>query len=725
MSKARKAKWNIEENTREGYTRYSIRKYSMGVASVAVLSGFFFLTGISAQAAEIVAPQIPGQANANTITSTKEALSKEAKVEKATEEKAVVAQPVVTATPTTTATTREAKVGENKAETVATTPKEETVVESTTATRETREVSTREAVNSESGYSGFRAAGRRGPSRPATSQPVNHPAATPTNTVNASGGTTNHDKVERLRVEDAVEPTDVSNGTHKFTGEGTARLNTKIHYNVTTTRTNGGLDVSINYSAPGNTREFVRNNFILHTGNGFGTPQLRGVSGTTGNPSIVKGENFMSHSGYTLASSVDTNRDQTIRFYLPITNPTGDATLKLQPTTFNVNQGGGSEATINDPYSNSNYYFKEQPLYLDANPSGNTAKRKVIKETIDFQTMYIPTTKLAEGETKVVRDGVNGERQITYKVHQYGSETVLGLPISNVITKEAQPRIVQIGVAKDLVDKPEVVKPRVDQNKVGDTNHLTFYLDKDGNNVYNEGVDELIQNIDIKDGAKGEKGDKGDRGLTGAQGAKGEKGDKGDRGLTGAQGAKGEKGDKGDRGLTGAQGAKGEKGDKGDRGLTGAQGAKGEKGDKGDRGLTGAQGAKGEKGDQGDRGQDGKSIVAVKNGNETKLYVENPAQPGQPLDPTHPLATITDGVNGRDGQSPTITATRTVQNGKNGVLITVTPVNGTPQSTFVQDGANGQNGSTPTVTITEGQNGTRTLTVHNLGQPDASTVIRD
>ena len=59
------------------------------------------------------------------------------------------------------------------------------------------------------------------------------------------------------------------------------------------------------------------------------------------------------------------------------------------------------------------------------------------------------------------------------------------------------------------------------------------------------------------------------------------------------------------------------------------------------------------------------------------------------------------------------------------MLITVTPVNGTPQSTFVQDGANGQNGSTPTVTITEGQNGTRTLTVHNPGEPDTSTVIRD
>ena len=460
MSKARKAKWNIEENTREGYTRYSIRKYSMGVASVAVLSGFFFLTGISAQAAEITAPQIPAQTDANVLPTSKQALSKEAVEKKATVTKSTKEE-VVTSTP------KETKVEGNKAETVATNPKEETVVESTTASRETREVSTREAVNSKSGYSGFRAARRPGPSRPAPSQPVNHSAATPTNTVAASVGTTNHDKVERLRVEDAVEPTDVSKGTHKFTGEGTARLNTPIHYDVTTTKTNGGLDVSIFYKSPGNTREFVRNNFILHTGNAFGAPQLRSVTGTTGTPSIVKGENFMSHSGYTLASSVDTNRDQTIRFHLPIANANGDATLKLQPTTFNVNQGGGSEATINDPYSNSNYYFKEQPLYLDANPSGNTAKRKVIKETIDFQTMYIPTTKLAEGETQVVRDGVNGERQITYKVHQYGSETVLGLPISNVITKEAKPRIVQIGVAKDLVDKPEVVKPRVDQNKVG------------------------------------------------------------------------------------------------------------------------------------------------------------------------------------------------------------------------------------------------------------------
>ena len=98
MSKARKAKWNIEENTREGYTRYSIRKYSMGVASVAVLSGFFFLTGISAQAAEITAPQIPAQTDANVLPTSKQALSKEAVEKKATVTKSTKEE-VVTSTP--------------------------------------------------------------------------------------------------------------------------------------------------------------------------------------------------------------------------------------------------------------------------------------------------------------------------------------------------------------------------------------------------------------------------------------------------------------------------------------------------------------------------------------------------------------------------------------------------------------------------------------------------
>ncbi|MEE5640383.1 G5 domain-containing protein [Streptococcus pneumoniae] len=863
--------------------------------------------------------------------------------------------------------------------------------------------------------------------------------------------------------------------SYSFRGYGNSRGGNSIHYDVTTVRQGNKLNFTIEYSGPG---EFVNNNFILDKGDGFGnpsnatitTPRLREQS-----KPVSQGGNFVSHSGYSMTSATSTSERQTIRFSLPINNPNGDLSVRLKPVTFNVNQGGGSAATGNDPYSNSNYYFREKPLLLDANPYGGTHS-KPITEDIDFQTVYLPTSKLAEGETRLVREGEKGQRQITYKVHRFGNETVLGLPISNRVTKEAKPRIMQIGVAKELID---TVKPRVDQNKVGDTNNLTFYLDNDGNGVYTEGVDELVQKIAIKDGAKGEKGDQGERGLTGAQGAKGEKGDRGERGLTGAQGAKGEKGDRGERGLTGAQGAKGEKGDRGERGLTGAQGAKGEKGAQGERGLTGAQGAKGEKGDKGEQGlqgrdgeqgpkgedgktptvkvtdgqdgthtitindgkggitttvvrdgfdgasplvsthrneadktttvifyydlndnnqfdegdtklkevviadgkqgpkgdkgdngkdgftpevtvtdnnngthtititqpdnrpslttivkngedgktpkvkaerddakkqttltfyidkdgdgsytagkdelvqttvvkdgqdgaagasgrdgkevlngkvdpttegkdgdtfvntqtgdvfvkkgntwepagnikgpkgdkgadgakgekgaqgergltgaqgvkgekgdqgergltgskgekgdqgergltgaqgdkgeqglqgrdgaqgpkgadgqrgpagpqgpkgeqgnpgtpgKDGKSLIAVKNGTETKVYVEDPARPGQPLNPNQPLATITDGRNGTNGQSPTITATRSVQNGKNGVLVTITPVGGRPQTTFVEDGQKGADGKTPTVTITEGQNGTHTLTVHNPGSPNVTTTIRD
>ena len=708
MKNKSKTNWKIDENTTEKFNRYGIRKYNVGAASVAILSGLFFLGGADAQAAETGSSQTAAQAVATesgsgaTANTWEKAITTVVEKEKSTN----VAATGTENKPVDTVAPKAVEAQTTPKETVATAPK-----------AETREANAgRAAVSSTEGYSGFRAAGRRGPSRPAPSQPTNHPAATPTNTVSASAGaTTNHNKVERLRLEDAIEPTDISNGTHTFRGEGSARGAHPIHYDVTTTRRGNGIDVSINYQSPGS-GEFVRNNFILHTGNGFAAPQLRSVSGTNGNPSIVKGQNFMSHSGYTLASSVDTRQNQLIKFFLPFSNVNGDLSFRLQPTTFNVNQGGGSEATINDPYSNSNYYFKERPLYLDANPTGGAAGRRTFTEAIDFQTIYLPTTKLAEGEIKKVRDGVNGERQITYKVHKFGEETVLGLPISNTISREAQPRIVQIGVAKDLVEKPEVVKPRVDQNKVGDTNHLTFYLDKDGNSIYNEGVDELIQNIDIKDGAKGEKGE---RGLTGAPGAKGEKGDQGERGLTGAPGVKGEKGERGERGLTGAPGVKGEKGERGERGLTGAPGAKGEKGERGERGLTG------------EAGRDGVTpTVTVK---------DNKA------DGTHTI-TINDGRgnvtntvvrDGFDGKSPLV-ATNRNEEAKTTTVIFYYDENGNNEldnsdkklkEVVIADGAKGEKGdkgATPKVTTARGADGRSTdITFTVPGEEPVVANIKD
>ncbi|VSU68247.1 collagen-like surface-anchored protein [Streptococcus pneumoniae] len=696
------------------------------------------------------------------------------------------------------------------------------------------------------GYSGFRTAGsgfRAAGSGFRAAGPENKPILNPNNTIAFS---------------------DISQGSHSFRGIGHSRGGREIHYDVTTVRRGDNIEFTINYSAPGNLREFVNNNFILDKGDGFGNPTPARVSTRYGTQTknISKGGNFVSHSGYSLEAPVETNAAQTITFSLPITNPNGDLSLRLRPVAFNVDQGGGGSATSNDPYSNSNYYYRANPLYLDANPYGGT-NNKTVSEDIDFQTVYLPTSKLPEGQTRLVREGEKGQRQITYKVHRFGNETLLGLPISNSVTKEAKPRIMQIGVAKDLID---TVKPRVDQNKVGDTNNLTFYLDNDGNGVYTEGVDELVQKIAIKDGAKGEKGDRGERGLTGA---KGEKGDRGERGLTGAQGAKGEKGDRGERGLTGAQGAKGEKGDQGERGLTGAQGAKGAdgavgrdgrdgkdvlngkanpeahqgkdgdkyvntetgdvfvknngnwdkegnikgpKGDKGERGEDGktpevtvtpgkdghstditftvpgkdpvtvnvkdgenglngktpkvdllrVQGKNGnpshtivtfytdenndgkytpgtdellgsemiKDGAKGADGRDGKSLLTVKDGKETKVYQEDPANPGQPLNPEKPLAVIRDGV---DGKSPTVTAVRKDEAGHKGVEITVDNHDGSqPTTVFVQDGAKGktgatgQDGQTPTITTQRGQDGQSTVvTITTSGKDPVTFTVKD
>lgn len=552
--------------------------------------------------------------------------------------------------------------------------------------------------------------------------------------------------------------TDISRGSHTFRGNGNSRGGNPIHFDVTTTRVGNRVEFSIAYSGPG---EFVNNNFLLDKGNGFGEPSRATISTNRlrdQTKDIRKGANFVSHSSYSLTSAVETNSNQTIRFSLPIANPNGDLSVRLRPVTFNVGQGESGSATSNDPYSNSNYYFREKPLLLDANPNGGT-NNKTVSEDIDFQTVYLPTSKLPEGQTRLVREGEKGQRQIIYKVHQLGNETILGLPISNSVIKEVKPRIMQIGVAKDLID---TVKPRVDQNKVGDTNNLTFYLDNDGNGVYTEGVDELVQKIAIKDGAKGEKGVQGERGLTGAQGQAGRDGvtptvtvkdNKNDGthtitindgrgnvastvvrdGFDGASPLVATQRNEADKTTTVIfyydQNGNNEL-DASDKKLKEVIIADGAKGEQGLQGRDGAQGPKGEQGNPGTPGKDGKSLIAVKNGTETKVYVEDPANPGQPLNPEKPLAVIRDGV---DGKSPTVTAVRKDEAGHKGVEITVDNHDGSqPTTVFVQDGAKGetgaigQDGQTPTITTQRGQDGQSTVvTITTPGKDPVTFTVKD
>ena len=247
---------------------------------------------------------------------------------------------------------------------------------------------------------------------------------------------------------------------------------------------------------------------------------------------------------------------------------------------------------------------------------------------------------------------------------------------------------------------------------------------------------------------------------------KGSKGDKGEDGAAGVAGQNGQNGQNGRDGkdiLSGTSDPTSETGKEGDKYVNTTAGdifikkngqweregnLKGPKGDKGDTPtITTQPGADGistdiiltlpgkepitvnvKNGTNGRDGLNGKSLVVKKEGNETKIYVEDPANPGQPLDPTKPLATILDGLkgdkgeagtNGVDGKSPVITMT---DNGDGTHSIIIRNPDGSESTTKVKDG---KDGKTATITTTENPDGSHTITVINPDGSSKEIVIRD
>ena len=244
---------------------------------------------------------------------------------------------------------------------------------------------------------------------------------------------------------------------------------------------------------------------------------------------------------------------------------------------------------------------------------------------------------------------------------------------------------------------------------------------------------------------------------------KGPKGDQGETGAAGATGAAGQNGQDGKDILSGTTDPTSETGKEGDKYVNTTTGdifvkkngqweregnLKGPKGDKGDTPtITTQPGADGistdiiltlpgkepitvnvKNGTNGRDGLNGKSLVAKKEGNETKIYVEDPANPGQPLDATKPLATILDGLkgdkgeagtNGVDGKSPVITMT---DNGDGTHSIIIRNPDGSESTTKVKDG---KDGKTATITTTENPDGSHTITVINPDGASKEIVVRD
>ena len=70
MKNMSKSNWKIDESTTEKFNRYGIRKYNVGAASVAILSGLFFLGGVDAQAAENTSSQANAQLSHQKVALT-------------------------------------------------------------------------------------------------------------------------------------------------------------------------------------------------------------------------------------------------------------------------------------------------------------------------------------------------------------------------------------------------------------------------------------------------------------------------------------------------------------------------------------------------------------------------------------------------------------------------------------------------------------------------------
>ena len=331
-------------------------------------------------------------------------------------------------------------------------------------------------------------------------------------------------------------------------------------------------------------------------------------------------------------------------------------------------------------------------------------------------TLVTLTTPGKEPVTFTVRDGLDGQDgrapKIDLKPFNHGVESFRSARVSR-----------SSGNNPEEETANEINQPISNEHPSTGT-HVTAYYDNNGNNVYDPGVDDLLSERDVLDGNDGVDGNRGRDGRNGAELLSGNIAPTPNDGKNGDTYIDSNTGDvyKKNNGTWNKTGN-----------IRGPQGAKGDSPE-----VTAKPGADGHSTDitittpgkdpitvNVKNGKDGKSLVAKKEGNETKIFVEDPANPGQPLDDTKPLATVLDGLkgekgdNGADGKSPVVTVT---DNGDGTHSITVRNPDGSESTTKVKDG---KDGKTANITTTENPDGSHTITVTNPDGTTKETVVKN
>ena len=307
----------------------------------------------------------------------------------------------------------------------------------------------------------------------------------------------------------------------------------------------------------------------------------------------------------------------------------------------------------------------------------NSESSTIVKNGKDGKTATITTVENPDGSHTITVTNPDGtSKETVVKNGRDGRDGVDGrTPTASVRDNGDGSHTIIItnpngNTTETTVHDGKSPKVKTERNEDKKETKITFYIDKNGDGDYTEGTDTLIQTTIVKDGEKGDSPE-----------------------ISTKPGADGNSTD-----IT----------------IT----------TPGKDPIT-VNVKNGTNGTNGRDGLNGKSLIAKKEGNETKIYVEDPANPGQPLDPTKPVATILDGLkgekgdNGADGKSPTVSVT---DNGDGTHTITIHNPDNSESSTIVK---NGKDGKTATITTVENPDGSHTITVTNPDGTSKETVVKN
>ena len=784
MKSLSKNNWKIEEDETEHFTRYGIRKYNVGAASVAILSGLFFLAGGNAQASDNNTPKIEVQAQ--TVQSNSNSPSN-------TWERAIatVVEKNNTSVSSTVADTK------NKNPEVV----KESEIGSTVSPKEItpekvellKEEGNKTAANSQSRSARrVREVGSNPDEAPTASQPTSgqptgsQPTSTQPKPSGEYAGTeikayydNNHngvfDEGDELISSTVIPPApkgengndgkDAVRGAELLSGIIAPRpedgKNGDTYIDATTgdvykkrdgawgkignirgpqgeqgqkgdkgengkdgrapkikvediaksaesagVSSRSGIRITV-YDDKNNNDEFDEGDTILNTKDIYNGAD--GKNGVDGQTPKVKAERDEAKKQTTLTFYIDKDGDG---------NYTEGTDTLVQTSIVKDGQDGAAGQAGRDGKEVLNGKVDPQPTEGkegDTYVNTQTGDVFVKKNNAWEQAGNIRGPQGAKGENG--RDGFTPE--VTVTDNHDGTHTI------TITQPEGRPAVTT--TIKNGVDG-QTPKVKAERDEAKKQTTLTFYIDKDGDGNYTEGTDTLVQTSIVKDGEKGEDGKTPE--VTVTPGKDGNSSD-----ITFTVPGKApvtvnvKNGENGLNGKTPKVDLLRVEGKNGNPSHTIVTFYTDENGD--DRYTAGTDKLLGsEMIKDGERGTNGKSLITIKEGSETKIYHEDPMHPGQPLTPERPLAVIRDGI---DGKSPTVTAVRKEEEGHKGVEVTIDNHDGSqPTTVFVHDGAKGEtgaaglNGQTPTVTTQRGEDGHSTIvTFTTPGKDPVTFTVRD